>query len=135
MPNNNTQTLLGFDFGMRRIGIAIGNTVTNTAQPLIIIQAQDGIPDWNEINNLINQWAITALVVGMPYNIDGEFQEITHAAKKFANRLKQKFKLPVHLIDERYTTKIAKSASRKDKGVDSIAASILLQSWLNEANS
>ncbi len=135
MPNiKKTQALLGFDFGMRRIGIAIGNTITNTAQPLLTIQAQDGIPNWDEIKDIIQQWAINAIVVGMPYNINGELQEITHAAKKFANRLKQKFKLPVHLIDERYTTKIAKTKKYKNKGVDSIAASILLQSWLNQVN-
>lgn len=135
MPKKHEEiTLLGFDFGMRRIGIAIGNTITNEAKPLLTIAAQDGIPDWEEIKKIIKEWTIKELIVGMPYNLSGQFQEITFAARKFANRLHQKFKLPVHTIDERYTTKLARSKVTKKIGVDSIAACIILQSWLNQNN-
>ena len=136
LNSKKTFTILGFDFGMSRIGIAIANSLIKNARPLTTIQATDGIPDWDEIKNLIIKWDIKALIVGMPYALDDSFQEITYAAKKFANRLQQKFKLPVHLVNETNTTKIARMDERSKKmGVDSLAASIILQAWLNESHS
>ena len=132
------EVMLGFDFGMKRIGIAIGDTLTNTAKPLTTISAKDGIPQWSQIDALIQEWKINSMVVGMPYRLDGTSQDITRSATKFLNRLKAKFSLPVFFMDERLTTKVAKiELQRHDKknvSIDSMAATLILQSWLNQRN-
>ena len=137
MPKHtNPLIVLGFDFGMRRIGVAIGQTITTTARPLTVLDAKDGIPRWKEIGDLISTWQAEALIVGVPYNIDGSDQEISLAAKKFSRRLESKFKLPVHLIDERYSTKTAQSnpefKTNKNAAIDSYAAAIILDAWLQQ---
>lgn len=125
--------LLGIDFGMKKIGLAIGQTLTNTASPIDPIPARDGIPNWDHLQKVIETWRIDACVVGMPLNKDGSFQETTHAAKKFALRLGQKFGKPVHLMDERFTTVEARSYLRHaSESVDSWAAKLILESWLRE---
>ncbi len=130
------QTVLCFDFGMRKIGVAIGQSVTKTARPLQNIKATDGIPNWDLIANLIAEWTADALVVGLPYNMDGSEQTITLAARKFARRLEAKFHLPVHMKDERLSTKeaLAQLQAKNDKKteVDSYAAALILESWLRE---
>lgn len=140
MPNS-IKTVLGFDFGMKRIGVAIGQTITRSANPLTTLSAVDGIPDWEEIENLIALWQADALIVGLPYHLDGSEQHLSLAARKFANRLKAKFKLPVFLMDERLTTMAAKSYLKEAKiyaptEIDQYAAKFILESWLNsEGNS
>jgi putative Holliday junction resolvase len=135
--------ILGFDFGMKYIGIAFGQSVTNTAIPVTTIRAQDGIPDWQEIAGLLSKWAPTALVVGLPKNLDGSEQEITFCAQKFANRLKEKFKLPVYMVDEALSTWEAKTAlgmpykasthtKEELRQVNAMAAAILVERWLNK---
>ena len=129
-------TALGFDFGMKRIGVAIGQTLTQTAQPLTILSAKDGIPAWSIIRQLIDEWGANALVVGLPYQLDGSDQMISFAAKKFAKRLEQRFQLPVHLVDERYTTKAARThpdtTIKPGDLIDGHAAAIILESWLTQ---
>ncbi|OGO94054.1 MAG: Holliday junction DNA helicase RuvA [Coxiella sp. RIFCSPHIGHO2_12_FULL_44_14] len=138
MDNSKThQVLLGFDFGMKRIGVAVGQTLTNTAQALPILTAKDGIPDWQRIENLITTWHPSAFVVGIPYNMNGTEQNTTFAARKFAHRLKQKFNLPVHPVDERLTTVEAKALQpvfkkKSSDEIDSYAAKLILESWLRE---
>lgn len=137
MPNPSPyKTVLGFDFGMRRIGVAIGSTQIRNARPLTVLNATDGIPNWEIIQQLINKWQVAHLVVGLPYHIDGSDQEITKAAKKFSRRLHAKYKLPVSLVDERYTTKIAKHSeaykTNKKASIDSYAAAVILEVWLND---
>lgn len=125
---------MGFDFGMRRIGVATLQSITSTAEPLDILKATDGIPDWGIIATLIKAWQPDILVVGLPLNMDGSEQEITFAAKKFARRLGAKFKLPYTLVDERLTTIEARHRARattSDK-VDAVAAAIILESWSND---
>lgn len=145
--DDSCQTILGFDFGMRRIGVAVGQTITRSANPLTIVLAQDGIPNWDEVANLIQTWQASTLVVGMPYQLDGSQQAITFAAKKFANRLQARFALPVHCVDERFTTKAARSEiselnnpgnnkqRKKNKAekvaIDSYAAKLILQDYLD----
>ena len=138
MPNSakTPQVLLGFDFGMRKIGIAVGQVITKTATPLTMIKAKDGIPSWEAIGDLIKTWQDDALVVGIPYNMDGSEQEIGFAAKRFAGRLKNHYHLPVHRVDERLTTVMAKLELQDKHGhrsaqreVDSVAASLILESW------
>ncbi len=127
----NPQMFLGFDFGMKRIGVALGNSLTENARPLLTLAARDGIPDWDQIQSLIKTWNISAIIVGMPYTLNNEDQEITHAARKFKNRLKQKFKLATHEVEEQYTTKIARKQLNPNDDIDSMAASIILQAWLD----
>ncbi len=132
--------LLGFDFGMKRIGVAVGQTITKTASPLDTLQAKDGNPDWKLINKLIEKWRITAFVVGIPLNMDGTEQTITKAAKKFANRLQGRFNMPVYFVDERLSTVEARTLvfeqggykALQDKQIDSIAAVIILEDWLKQ---
>lgn len=131
--------VLGFDFGMKHIGVAVGQLITQSANPLTTLTAKDGIPDWEEIRELINEWQADALVVGIPFNMDGTEMRITNAARKFANRLQHQFKLPVHLVDERLTTKEAKRQLHEHgtkgidlKYVDSYAAKLILESWLQK---
>ena len=135
-----SKRFLGFDFGMRKIGVAIGQSVTGTARELSQLKAKDGIPDWTQIEKIIQEWEVAGLVVGLPVKIDGQTQHTTYAAQKFANRLKEKFKLPVYLVDERLTTVEARQQVFDQGGlrqlnkadIDSMAAKLILEQWLNE---
>ncbi len=132
------KTVLGFDFGMKHIGVAVGQTITCSATPLKSLKAVDGIPQWPEIAQLIKTWGAGALVIGVPLNMDGSEQPITAAARKFGNRLGAHFKLPVHPVDERLTTAEAKQQLFDTGGyraldktsVDCFAAKLILESWL-----
>ena len=126
----NPQIFLGFDFGMKRIGVALGNSFTESARPLLTLAAKDGIPDWNQIESLIKTWNVSEIIVGMPYTLDNKDQEITHAARRFKNRLRQKFKLATHEVEEQYTTKIARTQLNANDDIDNMAA-IILQAWLD----
>lgn len=133
--------LLGFDFGMKRIGVAVGQTITKTARPLTMIPAIDGTPNLDMLTKLIKTWQPAALVVGIPLNMDGTEQKTTHAARQFAEMLRTRFQLPVHEIDERLTTKAARENLFEEGGykalqnrqVDSVAAQLILQNWLNQS--
>ncbi|WP_218939768.1 Holliday junction resolvase RuvX [Coxiella endosymbiont of Amblyomma sculptum] len=130
--------VLGFDFGLKRIGIAVGQTLTRSAHPNTILKSKNGIP-WKQINEIIKIWEIDTLVVGIPYNMDGSEQFVTYAARKFANTLRSKTDLPVYTVDERLTTVEARKLyfNRKKnfkfpKQFDSYAAKIILEQWLQE---
>lgn len=136
------QTIIAFDFGTNSIGCAIGQSITGTAQSLPAFKAQDGIPNWAEIEKMIQEWQPHLLVVGLPLNMDGTEQLLTQRAKKFANRLHGRFGLPVSLHDERLTTVEARAeifnrsgfkALKKGK-VDSISACLILESWFENHN-
>jgi len=132
--------LIAFDFGMKRIGVAIGQTVTQTARPLDTILAKQGEPNWHAMTNLLKKWLPDALVVGIPLNMDGTDQPITQLARQFANALRERYQLPVHEIDERLTTKDARERlfnqggykALQDGQVDRIAAQLILQNWFAE---
>ncbi|KTD47058.1 Holliday junction resolvase [Legionella rubrilucens] len=129
---------LGFDFGYKRIGVAVGQTVTLSARPLPTLAARQGIPDWQLVTRLIEQWQPQALIVGLPTCIDGSEQYTTPLARHFAKQLKKRFSLPVHLVDERLTTVEARSQlfaeggyrKLKNSQIDSTAACIILEQWL-----
>jgi len=137
---NNWHKLMGFDFGTTKIGIATGQTITQTAQPLEPIAAKSGQPNWDSLAELIAQWKPQALIVGLPLNMDGTEQQVTQQAKKFANRLHGRFGLPVKLQDERLTTVDARSEIFEREGkkgidsrsIDSLAACLILESWLEQ---
>ncbi|MFN2309137.1 MAG: Holliday junction resolvase RuvX [Gammaproteobacteria bacterium] len=130
------QTLLGFDFGTRRIGVAVGQRVTGTASAVTTLRVQSGQPgqpDWAELARLIETWRPDALVVGLPLAADGSRGEIARAAERFARRLHGRFHLPVHLHDERLSSHAAEhwGGAGTPQGLDAQAARIILQDWLD----
>lgn len=136
--HSDPSTVLAFDFGTRRIGVAVGNTVTRTAQPLTTIDA--GPRSRSEaIAELVAQWQPSQLVVGMPVHADGTPHSMSARAQAFARDLAQRFAMPVHSADERHTTALAQStlnaARRGRKGRaarDEIAAQLILQGWFDD---
>lgn len=135
-----SKTLISFDFGTQSIGLAVGQTVTRTATELKPIKARDGIPNWEDVASVLKEWKPDYLVVGLPINMDGSDSEMSKRARKFSNRLRAKFKLPVELADERLSTYSAKNEAMdrrqtldfKKNPVDSIAARLILESWFEE---
>jgi len=134
------RTILGFDFGLKNIGVAVGQELTGNANPLTVIKARDGIPNWDEIQKLLQQWQPQLLIVGLPLNMDGTEQEMTAAARRFGNRLNGRFQTPVEWQDERLSTYEAldqlgirdKMQAKQRSDVDRISAQLILQSWLNQ---
>jgi putative Holliday junction resolvase len=133
-------TLLAFDFGTKRIGIAVGNTVTSTARPLTTINDEKNDNRFAAIGALLQEWQPVALVVGLPCNDDGTPHEMTALCRRFANRLKGRFNLPTLLVDERYTSAAASLVlngegihGRKQKTlIDQYAAQQILQAYFDE---
>src|SRR5210317_2145775 len=103
------KTLLGFDYGRKRIGVAVGQQVTQSATALTTVSARDGKPDWPAITRLIEEWKPDALVVGIPYHMDGSEQDMTRAAQRFCRQLEGRYRLPVHPADERLSSFIVES--------------------------
>lgn len=139
------RTLLGFDYGLRRIGVAVGQELTGTASALTTLSNSDSGPDWLVITRLIKEWQADALVVGIPLNMDDSEHEMTHAARRFARQLQGRYGLPVYEADERLSSMEAeqvmiaqniRSPNRKRQQhrarIDREAAQIILQTWLNE---
>ncbi len=135
-----TGTLLAFDFGTKRIGVAVGNTVSATARPLTTIADERNEVRFGTIAALIAEWQPAALVVGLPCNDDGTPHELTALSRRFANRLKGRFNLPTLLVDERYTSAAASAVldeagihGRKQKTlIDQYAAQQILQAYFDE---
>lgn len=133
-------TLLAFDFGTRRIGVAVGNSVSCTAQPLTTLHGEQNEPRFAAIAALIREWQPAALVVGLPCNDDGTPHELTRLCRRFAQRLKGRFDLPTILVDERYTSAAA-SSQLNEMGIrgikqkpllDQVAAQQILQAYFDE---
>ena len=133
-------TVLAFDFGTRRIGVAVGNTLTRKAHPLATIAAERTDARIHAIAALIAEWQPGMLVVGLPTHADGTEHDTTQRARRFARQLEGRFRLPTTLVDERWTSEAAQSAlaqagitGRKGKAVrDQVAAQLILQSWFDE---
>ncbi len=129
-------TLLGFDYGTAKIGIAVGQTVTGTATPLQTLRAVDQRPDWEAIGRLIGHWQPDALVVGLPCDMDDSETDITPRARRFARQLEGRYRLPVHMMDERLTSMEAQRLvgyrPRRIEDLDAIAAKLILETWLSE---
>ncbi len=123
------QTLLAFDFGLKRTGVAAGNTLTRGAEPLRSIAAE-GDARFAPIAALIDEWQPAALVVGIPCHPDGAPHDNTRRARRFARQLQGRFGLPVHEVDERYSTTAALEAGARD--ADAAAAAILLEQYFRE---
>ncbi len=133
-------TVLGFDFGLRYIGVAVGQTVTGTANPLETLKARQGEPIWDRIAGLIDHWRPSVLMVGVPLTASGAEQPITQAARRFAENLGVHFALPVLMIDERYTTLEAKQdlferggfRALKKSRIDAWSAKIITENGLRQ---
>lgn len=134
------KTILGFDFGLTKIGVAVGQMVTKTASPLTLLSAQDGAPQWSAVQQLIEEWSPQLLIVGYPLHMDGKAQAVTKAATRFGNRLAGRFQLPVEWVDERLTSYDAELyladlniSSESDKlNLDTISAKLIIEQWFNQ---
>jgi putative Holliday junction resolvase len=129
-------TWMGLDFGTRRIGIAVGQTLTGSASPLTTLSARDGQPDWGTLTRLIEQWRPQGLILGLPFNMDDTEAEIVPRVRRFARQLEGRFDLPVHLVDERLTSLEAErrldARKRRPGDLDAYAAKLILETWLSE---
>ena len=132
--------VMGIDFGLKRIGLSIGQTITQSARPLETLSAKEGIPDWQRLSTLVKTYRPEAFVIGIPLNMDGTDQPITLSARQFAQNLSDRFHLPVHPMDERLTTKAAREKlfavggfkALQDGQVDQVAAQLILENWFSE---
>jgi putative holliday junction resolvase len=124
------EVILGFDFGIKRIGIAVGNTLTGQAQPLAVVKAIDNAARFKQIGELIEQWRPARLVVGEPLHPDGAEHEMTLRCRRFANQLHGRFNLPVLLVDERYSSAVIQA--RRGEIIDAKAAAIILQQYFDD---
>jgi putative Holliday junction resolvase len=134
-------TWLGFDFGLRRIGVAVGQTATRTASPLVVVRHGDREPDWPHLNRLLDEWRPVGIVVGLPLGPEGEATPMSKRARAFGERLAGQGPLPVAWCDERLSSRDAErrfaanraagSARRRDAAqLDAMAAAIILENWL-----
>ncbi len=124
------EIVLGFDFGIKRIGIAMGNTLTGHAQPLAVVKAIDNAARFAQIGDLITQWNPARLVVGEPRHPDGAEHEMTLRCRRFANQLHGRFSLPVELVDERYSSAVIQA--KRGEIIDAKAAAIILQQYFDD---
>lgn len=143
MHDGATQTLLGFDVGSKRIGVAVGNTLTGTARALAVIDVREAGPDWAALDRLLAEWRPQRLVVGEPLTLDGGIQPATKAARRFANDLRTRSSLPVDMVDERSSSRDADArfADRRRSGqakrgdaaaLDAVAAEVIVERWMLE---
>ncbi|TNF37838.1 MAG: Holliday junction resolvase RuvX [Gammaproteobacteria bacterium] len=134
------QTVLGFDYGERRIGIATGQTITCTATPLVTLNAIHQKPDWAGIEKLIQEWQPDALIVGIPRHRDGSASDITEKAERFCRQLEGRFRLPIYTVDERLSSAEAEEHLKQNRKIgqhnkheiDKMAAAIIVQRWLEQ---
>jgi putative holliday junction resolvase len=132
------KTLLAFDYGTKNIGVATGQTITSSANSQASLKAKDGVPDWNQVEKLIQDWKPDLVLIGLPLNMDDSESELSARARKFANRIHGRFGVKVEMVDERLTSFEAKgevmsrggSRDYKNNPVDSIAARLILEGWL-----
>lgn len=138
--NAKTISVLAFDYGLRTIGAAVGQSLTRTATELNPIKANDGVPkDWAHIEKLLKEWQPDLCIIGLPLNMDGSRSEMSDRAEKFARRIDGRFNMKTEMMDERLSSFeargeiIEKTGSRdfKQQNIDSLSAKIILESWFN----
>ena len=129
-------TLLGFDYGTRKIGVAVGQTITGTASALETLLPVKNRPDWDRIGQLIREWKPDVLIVGLPLNLDASATDATAGALRFSRQLEGRYHLPVYLADERFTSAEARSRlgprQKELERYDAMAAKLILETWLSE---
>jgi putative Holliday junction resolvase len=136
-------TVLAFDFGLKRIGIASADTLTRTAAPRTAVTVKDGVPDWEAIERSVRDVHPRVFVVGAPYNVDGSPGKLAPAASRFAAELERRFSLPVSRVDERWSSLEATESLKGQRAngerrrrvskedIDSAAAAVILRRWLS----
>lgn len=137
MADAGSRLILAFDFGTRRIGVAVGSELLASARELEPLPARDGIPDWARVARRVEEWRPDLFVVGLPLNMDGSESVMSTRARKFGKRLYGRFGIPCEMVDERGSTREAKSIARdaghrgnyREQGVDGIAAVLILEGW------
>ncbi|MFO7647936.1 MULTISPECIES: Holliday junction resolvase RuvX [Halomonas] len=137
MAREGERLVLGFDFGTRRIGVAVGNELLASARELDPLPARDGIPDWDQVARLVESWQPDLFVVGLPLTAAGEEQPMSTRARKFGKRLFGRFGVPCEMVDERGSTGEAKVIARqrghrgswREEGVDGISAVLIVERW------
>ncbi|MDP6375083.1 MAG: Holliday junction resolvase RuvX [Pseudomonadales bacterium] len=129
MPDTDL-TILAFDFGTKHIGVATGQTVTDTANGIATVSARRGRPDWSVLDSLVRDWHPSLLVVGLPLNMDGTESDMCAQARLFADRLRSRYQCAVDLIDERLTTVEARTAKVAGSSLHAEAAAIIARGWL-----
>lgn len=122
--------VLAFDFGLRHIGVAVGQQITATASPLTTLRARDGQPEWPALKRLIAEWAPRRLLVGLPLNMDDTDSPMAGRARAFADALARRTGVPVSLVDERLTTRAAREHG--DDAAHQRAAVLIAETWLHE---
>ena len=128
--------VMSFDYGLRNIGIAIGQSITKSASTFYTIKAKEGVPDWIKLDSIIDEWEPSLFIVGDPFNMDGTKSEFQKKIAKFSAELKKRYEIELHMIDERLTSKEAKERIKdKANGIKdsankhSISAQIILEDW------
>ena len=135
------ETVLAFDFGLKQIGIAFGQTITNQSTGIKIIKAKNGVPNWGEIKIIVEEWNPDMLVVGLPIHMNDQESEMSALARNFAKNLKSLSHINVKMVDERLSSREAKNKAKEaSKSLDTtktdhIAAAFILQSFLNNPKS
>lgn len=124
------ETVLGFDFGLKRIGVAVGNTLLKQAQPLTVINALTNDAKFAAITKVIEEWQPQTCVVGLPRHPDGAEHEMTARCRRFANQLNGRFGVSTVLVDERYSSAVI--VQRRGQAIDAQAAAIILQQYFND---
>lgn len=138
-----SMTVLGFDYGKARIGVAVANTLTGIATPQSTVTARDGAPDWDAVSRCLKEWQPARLVVGMPRKLDGSDSAMQEPILRFIRQLEGRYHLPVDVVSEQLSSreaeqrlKSARQAGRKRKvrkeEIDQVAAAIILESWMQE---
>ena len=126
--------VLGFDYGERRIGVAVGQTLTGSANPLAVVKVRNSHPDWRKLEELVRRYEPDALVLGLPQHPDGSEHALSPRIHQFERQLRHRFRLPVHLIDERLSSYEAAQRCH-DSGaseLDAVAAQVILETWLRD---
>ena len=140
--NSKAGVIVAFDFGLKHIGMAVGQEITNTAQTFYSLKAESGEPNWDELDIIVRDWQPKLFVVGNPINMDGSDSDMKEKSDKFSNLIRQRYNIPVELMDERLSTREARERMKSDSGhfVDAsadthqISAQIILESWFREKN-
>ena len=137
MPDvNSAQMIMAFDFGTQKMGMAVGQSLIESANPLVLFPMKDGIPNWDELLKIVKQYQPNLFLVGLPLNMDETESELSARARKFARRLRHQTNIETLMVDERLTTREARgelesyqAQGRKKVSADSIAAALFIESW------
>ena len=135
MSKDSPRMIMAFDFGTKNIGIAIGQEITKTASTFYSIRANDGLPDWVELDMIVKEWDPNLFVVGDPLNMDGTRSDFMKKVEKFAKKLRSKIDIEIEFFDERLTSFEARQLDEDSEMIDDVAAKIILDSWLNNEHS